>query len=319
VATGKTTHENWDELVRRIFEGYASADYAAALAAAETAAERFPEADVHTAYWRACLQAKLGDLSGAVGVLSDALDRGCWWSGAMLRDDEDLAPLADRAEYEQVVLESERRERAANAHTRPETSVLDASAPTNVLVVGLHGRTEDGSAALARWSPAASRAVVAAVQSSQTVGSGSFSWDDRELGALEIADACRAITAERGLDRIVLGGFSQGGTLAVAEAMLGTRIPALGFVAVAPTIGRMGMPDIRSLRELLPAAAVAGVRGALIVGDRDPRVEDSLIFARDAERAGVAVHQDLVEDLGHEFPSDFDDRLAVALDFVLAG
>ena len=86
----------WEALAERVFTAYANEDFAAALSAAEEGARRFPERDVHTTYWRACLHARLGDPDAAVRVLREAVERGRWWSSEMLRGDQDLGALQGR-------------------------------------------------------------------------------------------------------------------------------------------------------------------------------------------------------------------------------
>jgi len=308
----------WDALSRRVFEGYAEEDFGSALLAAEEAARQFPDREAHAAYWRASLLARMGNVEEAERVLAEAVGHGSWWSVEMLRGDEDLEPLQGRQGFEEVVEVCERREREANLVSRPELVVVEPRGrATTTLLLALHGRTENAPETAERWRSARAHAIVAAPQSSQAVGAGSYSWDDRELGALEVADAYRQLAGARPVERVVLGGFSQGGALALVEALAGSRVPADGFVVVAPSIGRVGMPDVHALRALLPDAVARGVRGAIVSGDRDVRAEDAGMFARDAEWAGLPLHHDVVDDVGHEFPPDFADRLLAGLDFVL--
>jgi predicted esterase len=314
----KHSAAEWDALSRRVFEGYAEEDFGTALVAAEQAAREFPDRESHAAYWRASLLARMGNVEEAERVLAEAVEHGGWWSVEMLRGDDDLGPLQGRLRFEELVEVCDQRQREANLTARPQLVVVEPTRrATTTLLLALHGRAENAQETAERWRPARAHAIVAAPQSSQAVGSGSYAWDDLELGGLEVADAYRQIAGARPVERVVLGGFSQGGALALAEALAGSRVPADGFVVVAPSIGRVGLPDVYALRALLPAAVARGIRGAIVSGDRDVRGEDAEMFARDAEWAGLPLHHDVVQDVGHEFPPDFGERLLAGLDFVL--
>ena len=314
----KHSAAEWDALSRRVFEGYAEEDFGTALVAAEEAAREFPDRESHAAYWRASLLARMSNVEEAERVLAEAVEHGGWWSVEMLRGDDDLGPLQGRPGFEEVVEVCDQRQREANLTSRPQLVVVEPSRrATTTLLVALHGRAENAQETAERWLPARAHAIVAAPQSSQAVGAGSYAWDDLELGGLEVADAYRQIAGARPIERVVLGGFSQGGVLALAEALAGSRVPADGFVVVAPSIGRVGLPDVLALRAFLPDAVARGIRGAIVSGDRDIRGEDAGMFARDAEWAGLPLHHDVVDDVGHEFPPDFGERLLVGLDFVL--
>ena len=315
----KHSAAEWDALSRRVFEGYAEEDFGTALVAAEEAAREFPDRESHAAYWRASLLARMSNVEEAERVLAEAVEHGGWWSVEMLRGDDDLGPLQGRPGFEEVVEVCDQRQREANLTSRPQLVVVEPSRrATTTLLVALHGRAENAQETAERWLPARAHAIVAAPQSSQAVGAGSYAWDDLELGGLEVADAYRQIAGARPIERVVLGGFSQGGVLALAEALAGSRVPADGFVVVAPSIGRVGLPDV-----LRAACVSCRTRSRVAFAVRSSREiatsgrEDAGMFARDAEWAGLPLHHDVVDDVGHEFPPDFGERLLVGLDFVL--
>ena len=305
----------WDDRVGRVLDAYDAGDFGIALAALEEAAERFPEQAARATYWRACLLALLGERVAALRALEGGLADGLWWAPSELLGDEDLSPLGSLAGYAALLDVCGARHRAAQAEATAERLVLDAERSSSVLLVALHGRTETAADAAMRWRPATYRATVLAVGSSRLVAPGQRVWDDRALAARELGDAVEDVREERSVDRLVLGGFSQGGALAVEEALVG----ADAFVAVAPSLGRVGMRGPDELAELLPGAAVRRVRGVIVTGERDPRLANAERLAEDADAAGLAVRLDVVAGVGHVFPPDWPERLRDALAFALDG
>jgi predicted esterase len=125
-------------------------------------------------------------------------------------------------------------------------------------------------------------------------------------------------------ERLVLGGFSQGGALAVYSA-LKRLIPCRGFVAVAPSDWvrpeEKRATERKQLSEpfasFVKASDCRGLRGVIIVGDKDPffsKVQQlyTLMVGRGLDGKLI-----IEAGLGHEYPVGFDLKLKEAVDFVL--
>ena len=303
----------WEEHADRILGLAEAGEDERALGALEEAADRFPEQRPRTPYWRACLLARLGGALAALAALQAGLDAGAWWAPSELAADEDLAPLVALPGWAPLLEACGSRLRAAQQDSASATVLLDAARPSDVLLVALHGRTESAPAAAERWRPATRVATVLAVGSSRLVAPGQHVWDDRELASSEVAAAVAA--AGCGQSALVYGGFSQGGALAVEEALRDGD----AFVAVAPSLGRVGMRGPEELAELLPAAAARGLRGAIVTGARDPRLARAERLAEEADASNLPLRLDVVAGVGHAFPPHWPGRLRDALRFVLDG
>src|SRR5690242_21682438 len=98
----------YDALVDRIELLYGESRYADAVAALDAATGLEPWS-AELAHLRACVLGASGDPDGALKALQDASARGGWWRPEILTDDDDLAALADRPEFRELVAESTNR------------------------------------------------------------------------------------------------------------------------------------------------------------------------------------------------------------------
>ncbi|HSC92453.1 MAG TPA: hypothetical protein VLB86_12420 [Gaiellaceae bacterium] len=72
-----------------------------------------------------------------------------------------------------------------------------------------------------------------------------------------------------------------------------------------------------TLEELRPSLGRDGLRGAVVIGADDLRVEHARALATAAGEAGTPVLLDVVDGLAHAYPSDLAERLPRLLAFVL--
>lgn len=259
-------------------------------------------------FWAACMQARVDDAEGALERLQEALRHGMWWAPELLREDEDLEGVWSLDGFDELVAECGRRMAALRAGAEPVLRVLEQEgAASGVVLLALHGRVASAQEALDAWGPAtAAGAVVAALGSSQLLGTQAACWDDLAVARRELDWAQERLPS----GRLVLAGFSQGGILAIAEAVGGR---ADGFVALAPSVGRVGMP---TLAELRPHLGRPGLRGAIVIGADDFRLDAARELAAAADEAGMPLRLDVVDGLDHAYPPDLRERLPDLLAFV---
>ena len=290
-------------LVRRMVAAYARGEWTEALEAAEPYAALVPE-QAEPVYWIACLHARAGDVDRAVATLRAGSERGFWWAPEMLREDPDLEAARAATGFEDVVALSAERMERARADSAP-TLLIEGEGDR--VLLALHGRMGIASEALAAWLPAAGAGFrVASLGSSQVLSSGVAGWDDLAVARSELDWAEERL----GVRPRVLGGFSQGGILAIAEAVGGR---ADGFVALSPSVGRVGMP---ALEELRPRLGRSGLRGAIVIGADDFRLDAARELAAAADEAGMPLRFDVVDGLDHDYPPDLAERLPELLAFV---
>ena len=106
---------------------------------------------------------------------------------------------------------------------------------------------------------------------------------------------------------------------------LNRTFPCRGFIAVAASdwVAPEGKPaDQRdhpseAFASFIRAKSVRGLKGAFIMGDKDPFLPKiKMLFERMVERS-FAGKIEVVQDLGHEFPTDFEKRLDLSTKFLL--
>lgn len=307
----------FQELMQRVFGLYQDGQFVDALELVEREAPHFPDWAARTYFWRMCLAAQLDKTERAIEFFEDAIDHGHWFYQTELSEDPDLAPLRGQPEFERLATISAERqaEVRANAELHMVTDGPDrvpkAGAP---LLLVLHGNNSNVNATRLHWqSERLQNWLVAFPQSSQVNGPHAYVWNDREWAEDEIRTAYQRVTADYSVDpdRVVLGGFSMGGQMAIRMALEG-RVSACGFIAVGPYL-----PDVESLVSLTTPVAERSLRGYIIVGDADPDCyKGSLELADRLQAVGIPCELRNYPELRHEYPSDMADALRQALEFV---
>ena len=303
---------------REMMERYEQGDYAGALALTRQVAAEFPEQYGRTCFWKICLLTRTKEIPAALKVLAEALDAGWWWSEMQLRRDPDLEPLQGLAEFERLVMLSEQKHAAAQATVRPEMLVREppvGTARPSPLLIALHGQGGTAEADLSLWEKACSRGwIVAALQSAQLAWPGAYAWDDQEKARDQVLAQFESLCTGYPVDRsrVIVGGFSQGGALAMRLALTGS-LPARGFLSIVP-----GMIEQELLTEWAGARREVPVRGYIVAGGRDPRYGFFQQACETLPQHGVPCRMEDHPEMAHEFPPDFEHSLDEALGFILA-
>ena len=307
------------DLEARVITLLGEGEFEAALEVARTTAEAWPDRIAYTAFWVASIRGVQGRPEEGLRALREAVDGGdVWWGAGLLQEDPDLESVRKVPEFDELLSECERRERAARRDARVEWTVVEPSTDDDrgAALIVLHGRTGNLSDSAERWSVAAEAGVTTVVlQSSQMVADGMHCWDDLDVAA---GDVARAATATLGANaESVLAGFSQGAGVAARLALAQDPVAARGFIAVAPSFFRDGLSPT-DIGALLPGAARAGTRAWMAMGERDaryrPHAEE---VVRALEAAGVPTSWQVFEDLGHDYPAPFEKHVSDAVSFVL--
>ncbi len=320
------SEQDFFQEAKELFRQYYAGDYKAALETAARLEERFPEQRIHIAYWRICLNSRLGRVDEALNLFSEALDEGLWWSEEQLRRDPDLDALRANPEFKRLLTLCRERHRTAQAASSPDLRVFppnEAFSPPYPLLIALHGRGGTAKSALPHWKAVGEMGYLLALpQSSQLAWPGAYAWDDGEVAEREIQAHYEALRREYAIDleRVILAGASQGAALAI-HLMLRGRVPARGFLAVAPAaidVDALAEEAARGLGEQAQVGArgEARRRGYVVVGRQDPLYERARQMVDVLNRHGLACEIEVHDDLGHEFPPHFERTLAHALQFL---
>ncbi len=269
-------------------------------------------------HWKMCLAARANDPDLAIQAFRDALEQGYAFPAALIREDEDLATLQGIAAYEELAQLSLQRIAEAEAHTRPELVVIPPAgerverAP---LLLGLHGNAQNARLAANDWHPIVEKGwMLATAQSTQVLTSDAYIWNDFARGTAEVRKLFGTLNTQEAIDpeRVVLGGFSMGGGLAVHMAVTGA-MKTRGFIVVGPYLR-----DLEPLTPYLDTAAASGLRGYIIMGLQEPPEGQEIIRKIDAflNRHGIPCELEEHPELAHAFPADFGQSLDKALAFL---
>ncbi len=145
------------------------------------------------------------------------------------------------------------------------------------------------------------------------MGSKNFGWDDTDLALKEISSIYEKVIKDYNIDtdNVIVGGFSQGGTLAIEIALNKQHIPTKGFISLCPV-----KPQSFSL-EAVKAAKAKAIKGCIITGDQDGSLNDQKQMVEDFNKAEFSYKFDINEGLGHWFPEDLSAKLDRYIDFIL--
>ncbi|MFK4088571.1 serine aminopeptidase domain-containing protein [Kribbella sp. NPDC020789] len=284
----------YDDLVDQIEALYGEGRYADAVAVLDSATDLEPWS-AELAHLRACVLGASGDPDGALRALQDASAAGGWWRPEILTDDDDLAAIADRPEFQALVTESANR--AADDPT-PAQLVLPGTPPKGV-VVALHGAGQRAEHARRDWAGVLDLGYsLVCVESSRRMSPMYRTWPDPDQAAADIARALAELPAELAGLPLIAAGFSAGGRVALDWALTARPAPAAGVLAMAPALRR------------LPDASAGSLSPATIwIGTEDDLLE--VVDAAEPQLAGCTIER--LPGLGHTFPADFAERLAALL------
>lgn len=314
------TVRSYDALNVQGMRLYDEQKYAEALELLTREGNNFPEHEAEIAYLRSCMAARIGKPELAVAILEEALQHGHWYGEQIMRLTPSWQRLQGTPDFERVATICKEREVAEHPESRvfvrePEGGIQ--AGQRYPLFIALHGNADNATHALDGWQAVTSAEwMLAAIQSSQMVGSQSFGWFDIEQATREIEWQYAKVREQYAIDteRVVLAGFSGGGELALRLSLDGT-IPARGFVLLGPAI----TAETTAARlPLIQEGAAQGLRGYVMLGEED------LNLPQDEIRAVVTLLNDHgipcgieeIPDLGHSYPTENTPMLQRALAFI---
>lgn len=153
--------------------------------------------------------------------------------------------------------------------------------------------------------------VVVCVQGSSARGSFVHSYQQSDIA--NIAVAYHQVAKKYGIDtsRVILGGVSAGGAIAIAQVLRGQISPA-GLLLVVPV--KPQSLDEQQMK--LDDAAKIGMRAAFLCGENDEMIkvqkEISLIF----DKHNIPNRFIVASGIGHEYPKDFPMEIDRSLEFI---
>jgi dienelactone hydrolase len=303
-------HERYAQLLHEVIPLYEREQYADALVRVRVAAGDLSAHRSDTALLAACLLALDGRADEALAELRADFDDGGWWARQVLVGDDDLATLSSLDGFADLVEAADRRCNDAPRSTL-KTVVVGSVTAGRALLVALHGAGSDGARTTPIWQPLATDGIVLLAPTSwQRTTPTHRTWIDATTEWRNVSD----VPLPAAVGRVIVAGFSAGGRQAMQWATDPRDLVPAGFLTVCPAIDGAQLN-----RSALSAAAGRGVRGHVLLGAEDVGSERA-IGAVDVLRAeGIDVTVDVVDGLGHDYPSDFVERSRPALASLLAG
>jgi dienelactone hydrolase len=316
----------------QIFDLYNARKYREALAVAFQAENRFPERHAKTSYWVSCLKSRLGEPEEALQMLEKASKDGFWWPDQALLMEPDLEPLQGRSEFKAIIAESQRLKQRALLTAKPGVMVLTprnfSPEERHALIIALTPRVGHPGEFAEHWKGARNRGFLLAVpHSSQPISSEEYCWDDPERSERDVAWAYKQIRDKYNIDpaKVIVAGFSQGAALAM-YLTLNRTFPCRGFIAVASSdwvapedkpASQRDRPS-EAFASFIRGKDVRGLKGVVVMGEKDAFLPKIKMLLEGMVERGFNCKTEVVQNLGHEFPVDFDRRLESATNFLLS-
>ncbi len=286
--------------------------YAEAAALLETAAVEFPQHIGSINLDLAFLHMQLGSVDKGAQRIKEALDMGIWYPKQFFK------PYLKSKEFEEIIPAWDRLETEGTSKGAPEWQIV---LPNNYdesraypLFVAIHGWGEDLKLFSKFWSSPLIREqyILAMPQSSQVMGSFHYCWNDSEKTHAEIKRLYEHVCDTYKVDeaRTIVGGFSQGATVALDIALNYAYMPLKGIIALNPS-----KPELFNEQVLLRAKQ-NNIRLCIITGDKDGDYQEQLEMKAEFERLKMHYLMSIKENWGHWFPSDLGERIDISIEFI---
>jgi len=261
-----------------------------------------------------------GEPEAALDALERALVDGCRYPRQWLEADRALAALRDLSRFRDIVARADSRYTEEARGARPKLMFAMPDEPPDAfgypLLLVLHGNHSNAEDTAPHWAHMADAGWVVAVPQSSEIGTtpGTFVWNDRDRTAAELLTHFEKVKHSTQIDigRVVLAGFSMGGTQAIALPLTG-RIKVRGIVPIAAWL-----PHVREFATLVEGGAGRMLRSYIVVGTNDQSYDGARALFDLFSSRGMRTKLDTRDGLGHDYPADMPDTIARALEFVTA-
>ncbi len=297
-------------LQRKSNELYSAEKYQETMNMDKCMVKEFPELKTATYYSMIATASKMKDYELSCKLLKEVLDEGGWYSELILRQSPSLNPLQGIPEFEDLVKQSVSRSKQASKSDNI-TVIPDNSDPPYPLMLSLHGGGGFIEDEYESWKTIVDQGYLLGIPRSTNLfwsGIDNAYWPEYESSVKEINNFMDEINSNRIIDsnRLFIGGFSQGGGVAVQMALTGD-ISVRGFVVVAPGGGMMDEPD--KWQSLINDASNQELQGLIIRGTEDLAIPREKIhdLVKMLNNGGIPCQFLEVPGLGHWYPPDMAD------------
>jgi predicted esterase len=305
--------DDFSTMADEMFDLYRAGEYSHALELVDKNAAAYPGQAARITFWRVCLLSRCGRNNEALSALANGLDSGLWWHESQFRD-TDLDSIRDLPGFKKLVEKSQERWVLEGKSVKPDRTILvPSSSGPYPLLIALHGYNGDKDSNLKYWELACRKGwLVLSPQSRQPLYPGAYCWDTPRAGIEEILFHLNEVRHGYRIDgeRIVVGGFSQGGGMAILAA-LSPQVPAVASLSLAAW-----WEDVEAIQSAAKSAKAC--RSYFVSGLKDHTLDRSREIQAVLKENQIPVEEEVHSDLGHEFPPDFGQSFENALKYLFS-
>jgi len=314
------TYSTYADLNQKMIEHFQSGEFQQAFDLIEHEGGKFTAERLQVDYWRMCSAARVDNCAHVVNVADQFHKVGLWMGEIMWRLTPSFKSLQGDAEFERLVTESQKLHAQDAPSDNPVVLKLFPKKPSKKtpLFIALHGNQNSAAGTLPFWKPAVDEGFVLAVpQSKQAMFKGAFMWDDLDVSFEQVKTCLETMKKEIEFDesRVILGGHSMGGFVAIQMALTG-ELPVHGLIANGPALPFADAPE--ALENALISAKERGLRAYFIMGDKDVDIEQGAIrvFVDKMKSAGIPCELEIVPGATHDYNPSYDAAIINAVKFI---
>jgi len=295
-------------------------DYVRALEIAKSIRVNFPDRFVTASYNLAHVQSLLGLTDAVITTLEEAYERGAWWLEEEFDEFPIFESLKENSRFRNLIKKYHERFNKEKRKSKIKWTVYtplnydsDNSYP---LLFALHWRGSNMDRFAPYWKGGVTSAGVILVvpQSSQLIEPDGYTWHNISLGLDELEQVYNSVVSEFNVDRnrVLMGGASIGGKLALEASLASQRFPIKGVVSVIPH----GI-DVKKLAGKMEHLSIDNFRCCIITNSKDSSYEACRELVNQFQKHGMSHLLVESEDQGHIIPLNFSHILSRIIPFLL--
>lgn len=292
----------------RIFRYFKEQNYSKVRQEIQSSSKEFKRYNEKLMFWEACSYALEGKTHEALLALERGLIKGAWWNPDQLLLDPDLKSLHGEERFKQIIKRCEQKRQSWNKNGRYSLKV-QGNPEGKIGLFILHPRGGNVEDLIPYWmdEELLTKVYFGFPQSSQVYDVRNYCWDDEDKAKEELKKLYEGFLASFQGDQVLLCGVSQGGRLAIKEALCGNWQKVQGYIAVIPSL------KVGESLEILSNLKGDHMKGYIVTGDKDPFFKEQEALKRALDEKLMICGMRVTKDLGHFIPQDFQQILKDAI------
>jgi predicted esterase len=295
-----------------------NASYAETIALMENQRGKFPGNQFEISKELASLYRKIGQYEKCMDIWKNGHQQGFFYG--IFPHFPIYEPFKQFDTFIEIVAEDGRLRKEATEKSKTSFKiVLPATYNSNQtypLLIILHGGGSSIELAKKYWkSPILNKDyILVFIQSYMFLDMKTYSWGIKdERTRKEIRECFDSIIYKYPIDmgRVIISGMSAGGYTAM-DIAIHEILPVGGFVAVCPETE----PGDYAYQHILNTSS-SGLKGVIISGEQDYFLTQQKKVYELLKKAGMPIRFEIINDLGHEYPKNFEVRIDSAIEYIL--